>query len=169
MKKQQDLYFVAAVVAEPFATRVKVLQQHMCTKFNICHNLNSPPHITLIPPFRNPPGQHDYLKEIIGHPVSIAALTTGIHHFEDRVIYIKVSSAPRLISCRFKVIEKLSDVNFTDQHITQFTPHITIGSRLSPQVFEQAWQVFRDVPASEEIEIKLPVLLQHNGKRWSTL
>ena len=88
------LYFIALVPPEPLKSRVKKIKQFVSDTFNSSRALNSPAHITLVPPFRL--NEHnlrhlDHLLESAVQSISTFSVKIeGYDCFKPRVIFLNI-------------------------------------------------------------------------------
>lgn len=162
------------MVPEPFKTRIHDLKLEIKEKFESSHSLNSPPHLTLVSPFRATENDLNTLDEIVIDCVkninSIQVELNNISHFDSHAIFIDV-----------KLNEKLSELqsqlenNFRN-HSEQFgyryrnrsfRPHITLAFKdLTEETFQKAYHNLKNLTFDESFKVKKLSLLRHDGKKW---
>lgn len=168
----KPLYFIAIIPPEPLRSHISEIKTAFSTKFHSFHALKSPPHITLIPPFRiNIFEEKPIVKklEAFAKTVSVFWLKIeGIGSFRSSVIFLNVLENEYLQVCQKNISTQLN--GFSGIHISTerpFHPHITLANRdLSPQMFRKAWELNKSIPYKYEFEVKYIFLLKHNGKFW---
>ena len=63
------LYFIAMIAGGKEAGIIRSLQEEMCQLYEVCQALKSPPHITLIPPFRSTEENKSALIEFLENQI----------------------------------------------------------------------------------------------------
>jgi 2'-5' RNA ligase len=166
------LYFIAIVIPEPFATDIRAFQHYTAEHFSAKHALRSPPHITLIPPFRMDRQSLKTLTEVVrGHcskwPTSNIHLR-GFGHFENRVIYVDVMMEDELIEQIGELNQMLRKAGFgIREEQRAYNPHVTIAFRdLVPEEFQGAFAHFDNIEYAESFLVKELGLLMHTGQNW---
>jgi 2'-5' RNA ligase len=166
------LYFIAMIARGKDASKIRSIQEEMCRLYEVCQALKSPPHITLIPPFRSneeyEPVLIDFLKNYGTREFPTHA--SQMNHFDDRVIFIDVEKIPELDSLQRELRNALVEHKLISPRTDRrFHPHITIGHRNLKPVFKEAWTHFSRTPLNLSIELSGPVLLKHDGSKWKIL
>ena len=173
MKDQASkrLYFVAIVAPEPVQSEVTEMKQLARELFGSGHALNSPAHITIIPPFYATPDQIDALAADMENYLRTQNLPPvrldGFDHFGNRVIYVDVLPDPRWNRIQRDLFALFKKHFPGYRKPNRFHPHMTIAFRdLDPAVFDDAWNYFN----AGDYEAVFPVdnlqILQHRNKRW---
>lgn len=132
--EKPNKFFVAVVCPLPIQDRVNQLKFWMKEQYHCRVPMNSPPHLTLIPPFwfelQNEPqvlNALDTFRYISGIP-EIRLL--NFSHFDRRVLYIRVIEDPVLLDLKQKLeshlISILGGAIVPDDR--PFHPHITLAS-----------------------------------------
>jgi 2'-5' RNA ligase len=49
---EEKLYFIAIIPPQPYKEKIAGIKQSFAEIYHVSHALKSPPHITLIPPFK---------------------------------------------------------------------------------------------------------------------
>lgn len=146
VQKLQTRFFVALLPpAEIQAYANKVIQD--LTQRYRTRTSQSPPHITLQPPF-------------LLHQERLADLSTSLQNFADeqpavpvflsnfaafapRVLYLNVVKTPELLALQAALSKHLmidSMVDASQQERRPYVPHLTVASRqMTRQIFQQAW------------------------------
>lgn len=145
----------------------------MQARFEAKHALKSPPHLTLQMPFR----ALETDERLIGSLLTDYAASqkpfmlhlSGFGCFPPRVIFVKPSN-PEIVRALHQamkpVLQKLPSI--TSQKIPQqINPHCTIATRdLSPDVFPQAWELFKHRVFEASFPVDSIALLKHNARFW---
>lgn len=166
-------YFIALVIEGDSGDLITELKKEMAQKFKSRKALNSPPHITLIPPFfmtnqRLSSNLIPDLKEFAGKYEKFELKMSAFGSFAPRVIYVKPSDSSYLNEQQEQLenflVEKYSEIETSKR---SFHPHITIGFRdLTKDRFYEAWQYFSLKSIQTNCEIDKITVLKHNGQRW---
>ena len=167
-----SLYFIAVVPAEKIKHQVTSLKNAFSEQYHSKHALNSPPHITLTPPFSlNRELERRLSIELCGlnrgkEPFNVSLDGFGV--FPPHVIYLNIIKNEILDLYQ----KKLSDHLYNQMKIGKiskkpFTPHMTIAFRdLKPPMFYKAWEKYEYEKFQGSFEVNSIFLLRHNGKIW---
>ncbi|CAN1211746.1 2'-5' RNA ligase [Tumidithrix helvetica PCC 7403] len=146
-------FFIALLLPEPIEAGIDRIRQDFRDRFQSRAALNSPPHITLQPPFEFPlDGSTEdvstltkHLEEFASSRYSVPITLSGFSAFAPSVIYVAVKS-PELLTMQTALAKHLeTTMNLVDlQAKTRaFVPHVTVASRdLGEQNFKLAWAEF---------------------------
>lgn len=169
-----DLFFIALLPPKEISDKIIAIQKAMAVKYDSRHALKSPPHITLIPPFKF---SSDFEK-VITEPLTdffrqCAPFTIQLNKFSrferNRVVFINVIKNEHLIETYHELINFVrNNLPIELQHIhEQFTPHLTIASRdLRKEMFREACEEFKEKTFDENFQVYSAFLLRHSGKEW---
>jgi 2'-5' RNA ligase len=171
---QASLYFIGILLPGPVGIEIQKLKEHFLTRYNVKHALKSPPHITLIPPFKRlPDHEPEMMLDLDGFSSRWPSFDIQLENFgafKPRVIYIRVNendSLTALYRClndhwnRQMPREETPD---DDQH---FRPHVTLAFRdLRREQFHDAWPDFRERKISYEFTAEGLTLFKHDGRIW---
>jgi 2'-5' RNA ligase len=170
---KSHLYFIAIVFPEHINKEIRKYQLEVARRYESYKSLNSPPHITLVPPFRW------YDTEIRKVFQSLAKVTrpfrpffvelNGFGSFPPRVIYVSVtpnSEITRLYEWLHEMGKTQLGLDVRKREV--FHPHITIAYRdLRRNRFSEAWDFFKEKTLHFQSEINGVVLLRHGGHIWT--
>lgn len=166
------LLFLAIVPEEDIQAEVTAFKEYAREHFESGHALKSPPHITLIPPFRWPPGRLPALKKALeafaaGYSSFELALD-GFDCFRPRVIFVDVRENEDLRRLQADLERELKNgLELTSPRNHGFHPHMTIAFKdLRRSVFPRAWAHFSQRDYQRAFEAGGFHLLRHNGRRW---
>lgn len=170
----KELFFVALLLPTEISQSVIKLQKYCAENFHSEKALNSPPHITLQPPFTFPIDEKqkllDYLRNFAKNNISISIILDGFNCFEPRVIYIDVQHTTELLQ-----VQKKLKVGFEEQFQIQddryqnrsFCPHVTIAFKdLTRTNFDRAWAEFKTQSIHHEFTVNKLSLLKYDGRSW---
>ena len=168
-----SLFFLAVLPNEGVSAFCTCLKKSLCRRFGVCHALRSPPHITLVMPFRA--GEEDLaeltsrLRSLSLQHIPFHLLIEGYDHFGDRVIFAQVMPSLPLVVLRDAVWQTLPEA-IARQVTTRsagFHPHLTLAHRdLTPELFQEAWSYVTSMPCEYDTQIDAVCLLVHEKKRW---
>jgi len=166
---RSSLYFVALTPEASFTRFIRKLQQEMCDQFGVCHALRTPPHITLVPPFRALADQEvDLNKALLSISFDSFQLPIlGMGRFGKRVIFVKPEVNPELKLLHTSAQKAFELWSKPEQR--PFHPHFTIGYRDLEPVFLKAWKHFEAHDIPSEMCIENIVLFKYQEKRWEIL
>ncbi|MGB3135276.1 MAG: 2'-5' RNA ligase family protein [Nodosilinea sp.] len=167
-------FFVALLPPQAVQDKITTIKQDIWQRFNSKAALESPPHITLQPPFQWPLGQVDELAQQLatfaqtqGHvPIGLE----GFNVFAPRVLYIDVAKTSQLMSIQPALLTSLETGCGVVDRVAQsrsFVPHVTVGFRdLLPAAFQEAWGDYRDRSFAADFVVQNLTLLCHDGQVW---
>jgi 2'-5' RNA ligase len=168
-----SLFFLAVLPNEQVSVFCTGLKNILCQRFGVCHALKSPPHITLVMPFRA--GEEDLavlasrLRSVSIQHFPFHLQFQGYDHFGDRVIFAQAMPSEPLSVLRDAVLHALPEA-LARQVTTRssgFHPHLTLAHRdLSPEQFQEVWSYLTSIPLEHESRIDAVCLLVHEQKRW---
>src|SRR5688500_5382858 len=128
------LYFIALIVREGLAEKIRELQLYCSETYQSKKALRSPPHVTLIPPFREDVSIEKILEEklvpFFGTYAPFTIELNGFGKFDSSVIFIKPENNSYLETMQEDLRNYLSP-NFSFIEPTpfrKFNPHVTIAS-----------------------------------------
>jgi 2'-5' RNA ligase len=171
------LYFIGITPPVEIQTEITRYKEYFRDKYGAGHALKSPPHITLVPPFRFPETTERKLISELSHFAESEKVFTieleNFNAFEPRVIFVNVKSNERLIHL-YKTISDFAsshwNLPFDGKKTRHFNAHITLAFRdLSRTDFYDAWQEFKTKEIKYEFTAEGITLFKHNGKKWEIL
>ncbi len=166
------IYFIAILVEGEAGETITGFKQDAARQFGASRALNSPPHLTLIPPFTLPAEALQALSEVLsgfmaGHPMPVVRLL-NFNCFSPRVIYVDVESNPELSNFQQALethLEQQLSIRTDRQY--GFHPHVTIAFKdLREAVFPEAWAYFSTQIFAHAFQPPGIALLQHTGSCW---
>ncbi|QDZ41290.1 2'-5' RNA ligase family protein [Euhalothece natronophila Z-M001] len=170
----KQLCFIALLPPPIVQAEANAIKDHFATAYESSHAKNSPPHITLQPPFKWNKNELSHLKTTLrdfSHcQPAIPVTLSGFGAFPPRVIYIHVEKTPELLKIQSSLLVYLEQQLGLVDSIAQsrpFVPHMTVAFRdLSKANFHQAWQFYKQQPFEYQFTVNELTLLLHNGKFW---
>ncbi len=173
---ESSIYFLAIVPPEEIQKEVTEFKNYTVQNFNSKKALNSPPHITIVPPFK-------YEEEKISNVIQeVNEFSKGQKHFEielknfncfaPRVIYVDVLKNTLLSEMRQDInhlLEQKCNIEFKYKE-QDFHPHMTIAFKdLKANVFPKAWDHFRRKKYNAIFNAEAIYIFKHNGTKWEIM
>jgi len=169
----KNLYYIAVILPEPVQSEITQFKLEAQKLFNSSKALNSPAHITLVPPFKIE-GKYEtilkkYLDDTLRGKKSIYAQLNGWGKFDRHAIYIKVEEEPRLTQLRNLLLERYEQ--FLDKNRNydkkKFVPHVTVAFRdIKKDIFDEVWKYFSAKKYFRVVKLQDIAILKHNGRKW---
>ena len=167
--KIMELFFIAILPPKKIIDDISGIKKFVAKHYFSQSALKSPPHITIIPPFRNTVETInnciEKLKMTLCKIESFNIELLDYSHFSDKVIYIHVEKNKNLLELKQKIVAEINkfEINFYNN----FSPHITIANRdLTCANFKMAWSFFSSQTYSAQFYADSICVLKHNGKKW---
>ncbi len=170
-------YFIALLPPQAIQDAASQIQQHFGERYASRKAQNSPPHITLQPPFEWSTAQVPTLEQCLSsftcNQRSVPVGLSGFAVFPPRVIYINVLKTSELITLQADLAgyleSKLGIVDPVSKN-RAFKPHLTVAFRdLTRANFKAAWAEFQHQPFEFQFTVPGLTLLTHNGQRWNAI
>lgn len=167
---KKELYFWAIIPGEPHVSQLEKLKQQISEEYRTYKALNSPPHITILPPVRiqqeKKQALQESIEELAGEQEPFDVQLYGFGHFGNKVLFINIELNDELKGFYENCREAYEAHGFKIDH-EEFTPHLTLATRdISKGQFKRAWDELK----GQEYRLKFPVqsfyCLHHNGKNW---
>ena len=168
----EHLYFIAIIPPQPIKNDIQQIKETFAHTYNVYHALKSPPHITLIPPFKLSDSDGSKLSEFLNHfarDVEPFNLTIDNYAcFKPRVIFLKPILNDALADLYDQSSKRFFEVFPVGKPSKRpFHPHLTIAFRdLKPGTFRKAWLECKNKIFQASFSVDRLFLLKHNGKRW---
>ena len=165
--ENRSLFFIAIIPPGPPRKRIANLKIAFANRYESYHALKSPPHITLVPPFKLNTTETDRiinrLHEFVTRESRLEIFMQGYGSFKTRVIYLNIEENEALASLQ----KRLSSQIMMNYRSKNFKAHLTIASRdLSFEMFSKAWDDYKNEPFTDSFEVDRLHLLKHDGKIW---
>jgi 2'-5' RNA ligase len=173
----KHLYFIGIVPPEPIYAEIKEFQQYVADKYRSKEALRRPTHATLIPPFQLEESREaeliKFVENIAAKEDKFELAIDGFGSFTVGVIYAAIVKNEQLNA----IYKELSSTFYRKFGLVKekgpshaFTPHITVAFKdLSPIVFPNARDEFKDKLYRRKWMIKDICILRHSGKEWSVI
>jgi 2'-5' RNA ligase len=175
MNPSKQRFFIALVPPPDIQHHITLIKLYFAEHYNSSRALQSPPHVTLQPPFEWPaadvPKLEECLKLFAAKRLAIPVTLSGFAAFAPSVIYVDVVKSPALLERQKDlmsyVAENLGIVNSVSQ-IRSFVPHMTVAfSDLTEPNFDAAWLEFKGRSIFFEFTASELILLIHDGSQWN--
>ncbi len=171
--KTASLYFVALIPPEPLKSIVTGLKMNFAHSFHSAHALRSPPHITLLPPFRAADNNLELIEKVLtavcGETDAFSISIDGFGCFKPRVIYLRPVINQAFESLHRRLSENATTYigNIVKGSGRPFHPHITLAFKdLKPEMFRKGWVEYKHKSFLAEMSVEGLWLLKHDGKKW---
>ncbi|NJN27880.1 MAG: 2'-5' RNA ligase family protein [Cyclobacteriaceae bacterium] len=171
MHSKESLYFLAAIPPAPLRNELYELKREFAQQYKSSKALNSPAHITLVPPFGLEAGKVVHLTDAMQlvapcfDPFILQIDGFGV--FAPKVVYLRIDDHPALRRLQASLFEVLKPHHGQVASHKVFIPHITLANRdLAPEMFELAWQQHKTTSYKRPFMLDSISLLKHNGHRW---
>jgi 2''-5'' RNA ligase len=175
MNPSKQRFFIALVPPPDIQQHITLIKLYFAEHYNSRRALQSPPHVTLQPPFEWPaadvPQLEECLKVFAANRFPIPVTLSGFAAFAPRVIYVDVVKSPALLDVQKDLMSFVGENLGIGDRVSQprpFVPHMTVGFRdLSKQNFEAAWLEFKGRSIFFEFTASELILLIHDGSQWN--
>jgi 2'-5' RNA ligase len=168
------IFFIALLPPQDIQNDITEIKEYFATNYHSRKALNSPPHITLQPPFEWSLDQVPILTECLNnfaishHPISITLQNYAA--FPPRVIYIDVIQTPELLNLYSALSSTLeNNLNISDPQSKKrpFCPHLTVAFKdLTKANFYTAWEEFAQKKLAFQFIANDITLLIHRDGKW---
>ncbi|MBC6699451.1 2'-5' RNA ligase family protein [Hymenobacter puniceus] len=169
------LYLIALVPPEPVRGQVWALKQELHQRTGSRNAIGLPPHITLVPPTRQPESfAAEATQALHQFAATQASCKVGLQDFgwfTDRTLFVQVTEAAALRHLQAALM------NWCRQHLPAvrpesrpFTPHMTLATRdLSPALVPALRQDFATRTYEASFQATSLNLFRHNGRNWEKI
>ncbi len=175
-----ELFFVALEPPSPQFETLSQLKQDVALKFDVKHSLKSPPHITIVPPFRFSDNQ---MNEILHHlqlclfrpSHCIRIYLEGYGHFRQKVVFVKVRTTKNLIDFQKRLVRCLyanSKIPVKNELTRSFYPHLTLAHRdVTFEKFKKIMAYLKSRPIKLTFDICELTLYKYNSAKsqWESV
>ncbi len=175
-EEQKALYFLAVLTPDSLAEQIREFQDEFAKEYNSVRQLKIPIHITVIPPFNLDQSKETDLRESIDTfcnsrtPFRVELADFG--EFDKSVVFVDVcpnENLQNLYQDLFAWINSDMELNL-EKRYPKYNPHITLANRdLAPDMFESAWNTFKNRSFNGAFNANSLCLLKHDGERWEVL
>lgn len=170
----RDRYFIALLPPQDLQTEMRQIQQHFETTYHLKRKANSPPHITMYPPFEmneeDVPLLVETLTEFVQYNREIPIQLAGFGAFKPRVVFIEPLKTPELMQVQESLKQQIeSNLNLGEEKERDrpFNPHITIAfcDRRKPD-FKHIWPEVKDREFNASFTVDRLTLLIYKNRYW---
>lgn len=167
-----SLYFIALLPPPDIQAEVTAFKAYAAEHFQSRRALNSPPHITLIPPFRFEEAPARALRADLDawqrEQPPFTVQLDGFAAFPPRVIYVDIRPNEQLARYQQALADWLAaqyDISGSSPH--GFHPHMTVAFKdLKRRQFPAAWSYFQALPYQRQFVVERLYLLGWVAGRW---
>ncbi len=168
VKLKPELFFMALLPDPIIQDEVTAFKQASLERFGSGHALKSPPHVTLIPPFRSERPDFSALQTFAQTQPPFAVRLQNFDRFGNRVIFVNVVPEPALSACQARLAQFCYDHFGIQPDSRPFHPHMTVAFRdLQRSVFTEAWAYFSTQAYERQFTADAVTLLKHTGQGWA--
>ncbi|MBK7094694.1 MAG: 2'-5' RNA ligase family protein [Saprospiraceae bacterium] len=173
--QNQKLYFIALVPGNPVQHEIMQFKEDARNMFLSSRSLNSPAHITIVPPFNlalNDEGKLSAdITACLGKVEDFYIELNGFGHFGQKVIFVDVADNQLITDINKRLKKGLASyLNSEQNHDNKFHPHITVAFKdLMPEKFQMAWTYFSAIDYHRVIKLDSIVLLRHENRMWKII
>ncbi|MBT0812116.1 2'-5' RNA ligase family protein [Litoribacter ruber] len=169
-------YYIAIVPEGEIQEKATGLKLAVREKFNFKYALKSPAHVTLKMPFRYNEAKEQQLigklSTFLAEQPAFELELKGIGRFGRRVLYIRVSQPPELMTlqhelggfCKreLKTIEELAD--------KAYNPHMTVASKdVKDARFDECLAYLKETGFFERLNVDKVALLKKEDRNWEVV
>lgn len=172
---QKEHVFTALIPPIWLAEQMTEFKKEAQRMFGCKQALQSPPHITLLPPYNVTVSKWDRLLElhsgIAGTTKCFTQHVDGFDCFASRVIFIEPDLSSDLHDLHLRLKARAADeFPAAARDSRPFHPHITIAFKdLDKRTFRKAWPYFAKKTFNAFWEVTSLNLLKHNGEYWEVV
>jgi 2'-5' RNA ligase len=168
----QPLYLVALLPPEPVFSQTWALKQEVHGLTGSRNAVRLPPHITLLPPFREGADFEQHcaaaLAAFAAEEVAFGVALDGFAWFGDRTLFVRVREGAALRAFHARLM------TWCAAHLPQvrpenrpYTPHLTLATRdLPPAQVPQLRALFGARPYAAAFVVRALTLFRHDGQQW---
>lgn len=168
-------FFIAILPPQHIQDYANEIKQHFVNNYGSWGAQNSPPHITLQPPFMFEKKEisilETFLENFANNQNSLPIILDGFAAFAPRVIYMNVVKSQAILKLQSDLmndIESSLGIIGKDGKNHSFTPHLTVARRdLKKHHFPAAWNDFKERQVYFEFTPSHLTLLLHDGRQWN--
>jgi 2'-5' RNA ligase len=171
-----NMYFIALVAPEVINQQVLKWKNFFKERYECSVALNSPAHITIVPPFwMNEELENDLIISIREFSITKTKFEITLKDFaafQPKVIFVDVVKSEILnwlyqSFADFIFSQNKFPIKKEDRH---FHPHVTLATRdLYKKAFQEAWEIFWKKKYEASWNVHGISLLRHNKKNWDVI
>ncbi|WP_375437243.1 2'-5' RNA ligase family protein [uncultured Hymenobacter sp.] len=166
------LYLVAVLPPEPVFSQIWALKQEVHHLTGSRNAVRLPPHITLIPPIRQPDEFEAKCAAVLtDFAATQAAFTVGLQDFAwfgSRTLFVHVSEAAALKAFHAALTDWCAaHLPEVPREKRPFTPHLTLATRDLPAAqVPELRQLFSARSYAATFPVQTLTLFRHDGRQW---
>ncbi|PJJ60231.1 2'-5' RNA ligase family protein [Hymenobacter chitinivorans] len=170
-----SLYLLALLPPEPVFSQVWALKQEVHQRTGSRNAVRLPPHITLIPPLRQPAtfeaAAAQTLTEFAGSQSTFSVGLRDFRWFGNRTLYVHVEPAEAVKAFHAALTEWCAGhLPQVPRETRPFTPHMTLATRdLPPAAVPELRPLFQARHYEACFEVHSLVLFRHDGRQWQNI
>ncbi len=167
-----QLYFLAVFPHPEISFRIDRYRHLLAEDYHCRHVLKSPPHITVVSPFRCNAEQIENIRKELMHDKITAepfeVVLNGFGHFRKDVLFINVEKNSPLEKLSGDLTSRLIRKGLiSERKRGRFHAHLTIAFRdLLPEVFESIWPMYKSKHFYARFLCTGIACLRHLNKKW---
>lgn len=170
----EQTHFVGITVSGPLAETITACRRWMHERFGCKSGHQTPPHVTLIPPFTYPENLRieeleRVLERFAGDQKPFTARFRGFGAFAERTVFARVEPDARWNEWRERLYGEVSASFPALLHRDKrpFTPHLTVSNRDIPVgAIPETLQYFESLALDVTIPVDHVVLFARSASRW---
>lgn len=174
LRTARALYFIALLPPPDVRAELTQLKEYIRDTYGSKAALRSPPHITLLPPFKYPDGDRPILDRTLAEFAAqyppVPLVLSGFAAFAPRVVYADVVRSPELMALQPALeayLQAALNVSNSRGYPT-FKPHVTLAFKdLKRSRFKPLFEEMQGRSLHYEFVTSRLTLLRHNGQRWN--
>lgn len=168
MQPGSTLYFIALLPDSIIQEEVTAYKQTAHARFGSGHALKSPPHVTLVPPFRTERTAFSAIQAVADEQVAFPVDLRNFDRFGHRVIFVDVVPRPDLLACQQRLTVFCANQFGIPPDTRPFHPHMTVAFKdLKRTAFPDAWAYFSTQVYERTFTANAFTLLAHTGQHWT--
>lgn len=167
-----SLYLLALLPPEPVFSETWALKQEVHRLTGSRNAVRLPPHITLIPPLRQPDEfEARCTAALTGFVVTQPAFEVGLQDFAwfgNRTLFVYVSEAATLKTFHAALADWCAlHLPEVPRENRPFTPHLTLATRdLPAEQVPELRQLFQSRSYAASFSVETLTLFRHDGQQW---
>ncbi|RYU80511.1 2'-5' RNA ligase family protein [Hymenobacter persicinus] len=167
-----SLFLVALLPPEPVFSQLWALKQQVHQRTGSRNAVRLPPHLTLVPPTRQPDGfEADCRRALQAFATTQPPFFVGLENFAwfgARTLFVRVSEARGVQQCHAALTAWLAThLPAVPAETRPFTPHLTLATRdLPAALVPELQQDFAARRYAATFEVRSITLFRHDGRQW---
>lgn len=169
------MYLVAVLAPEPVYSAVWAMKQEVHAQTGSRNAVRLPPHITLLPPWHQPPEKEEgliaCLQSVAQKLPVFAAEVQDFAWFGHRTLFVRVLPHPQ-----WPVMQQALETQCAAwlpkvaSNPRPFTPHMTLATRdLPAKLVPQLREEFAQRHYQAAFPVQNMTLFRHNGQHWQPI